>query len=150
MTELNIHYDLGTRSLYDTNPIELDGSKDVVMEKAKKNFMKLLKKIEVIRDQSKVEREERKLENQFIDFEQEENVVELPDSQLDFPRFKPLPAKPILTKWEQFAKNKGIKKKKKRSALVYSEEKKDWVQRWGRHSHKKIKEGLDVIRVAKR
>lgn len=51
----------------------------------------------------------------------------------------------IWTKWEKFAEEKGIKKKTKRSRLVWSEELKDWVPRWGWNSVKHIKEDLDIV-----
>lgn len=65
---------------------------------------------------------ERKLENQYIDFEREEGMIEIPVSSILFPRFRKLPEKANLTVWEQFARKKGIQKKKKRSKKVWSEE----------------------------
>lgn len=47
------------------------------------------------------------------------------------PREKPLPAAKPLTKWEKFAKSKGIAPKKKKDRLVFDEEKQDWVPSWG-------------------
>lgn len=69
---------------------------------------------------------------------------------MKFPRYQKVPAhKKPQTKWEIFAKKKGIMKKKKRSRLVYSEELKDWVPRWGKNSVKKIAEKMNVIREVK-
>ena len=66
-----------------------------------------------------------------------------------FPRYQKAPKhKTARTKWELFALEKGIKKKK-RSRMVYSEELKDWVPRWGRGSIKKIQASRDVIREMK-
>jgi regulator of ribosome biosynthesis len=66
-----------------------------------------------------------------------------------FPRYQRIPKhKTARTKWELFALKKGIKKKK-RSRMVYSEELKDWVPRWGKGSIKKIKAERDAIRVIK-
>ncbi|PWN43763.1 RRS1-domain-containing protein [Ceraceosorus guamensis] len=47
------------------------------------------------------------------------------------PREKPLPAKKVETKWEAFAKRKGIDGNKKRDKLVWDDERKEWVPRWG-------------------
>ncbi|KAL8448105.1 hypothetical protein Emag_004066 [Eimeria magna] len=50
-----------------------------------------------------------------------------------------------LTRWEQFAKAKGIQKRK-RSRLVWSDEAGDWVSRWGPHSKKALeRKGQGVI-----
>lgn len=45
-----------------------------------------------------------------MDFDRTPNMLELPPTDVLFPRFKKTPTKPILTKWEEFAKKKGIKK----------------------------------------
>lgn len=52
--------------------------------------------------------EERKLENQFIDFERVEGMIEMPTPVTLFPRYKRVPEKPNMTVWEQFARKKGI------------------------------------------
>ncbi|KAF0359000.1 RRS1-domain-containing protein [Gigaspora margarita] len=57
-------------------------------------------------------------------------VVELPKIVTAIPREKPLPKPNPPTRWERFAKIKGIKKNKK-SKLIYDEEKGEWVPRWG-------------------
>ncbi|XP_026193264.1 ribosome biogenesis regulatory protein homolog [Cyclospora cayetanensis] len=56
---------------------------------------------------------------------------------LRFPRTLKLPSSRPLTRWEAFAKAKGIEKRK-RSRLVWSEEVKDWVPRWGPRGLKAI------------
>lgn len=38
-----------------------------------------------------------------------------------------------MTRWEKFAKDKGILRKKKRSRMVFDEVVDDWVPRWGAH-----------------
>jgi len=62
-------------------------------------------------------------------------VVELPDKRYDnlflMPREKPLPKKKKLTKWEEFAKAKGINGKKKKSRMLWDEKTKSWKPRWG-------------------
>lgn len=60
-------------------------------------------------------------------------VFILPQSTLIFP--KHYLKEHIETKWERFARTKGIKKKK-RSALVYDEEIGDYVPRYGAYSKK--------------
>ncbi|GAB1600113.1 ribosome biogenesis regulatory protein homolog [Argonauta hians] len=56
--------------------------------------------------------------------------VMLPATKTVIPREKPAPKPKPLTKWEQFAKVKGITKKKK-SRMVWDDVAKDWRPRWG-------------------
>jgi len=78
-----------------------------------------------------------------IDEDEEEigmAVAKLPKPILKLPREKPLPEAPedkVKTRWEKFAEKKGIQKKKK-SRLVWDEEEKDWVPRFGLGSSKKL------------
>lgn len=64
------------------------------------------------------------------------------------PREKPLPKiKKEATKWEQFAKSKGIAPKAKRDKLIYDEEKQEWVPRWGYKGANKDKEEQWIYEV---
>ena len=68
-------------------------------------------------------------------------LMSLPPPILQLPRMKPLPKPKPPTKWEQFARKKGIGKfntsaggaarEEKRKKLVYDEESGEWVPRWG-------------------
>ena len=57
-------------------------------------------------------------------------VAKLPAPTTQLPRAKPLPKSKPLTKWERFAKAKGISHKQK-DKKVWDEEKQEWVNRWG-------------------
>ena len=57
-------------------------------------------------------------------------LVQLPRPTTPLPRQKPLPKPREPTKWEKFAQQKGITKKK-RSKLVYDERQGDWRRRSG-------------------
>lgn len=57
-------------------------------------------------------------------------VAKLPEPNSVLPREKPAPKPKPPTKWEQFAKLKGIQKKKKTN-LVWDEVHKEWKRRWG-------------------
>lgn len=57
-------------------------------------------------------------------------IVKLPKPTIIIPREKPLPKKKPLTKWEQYAKLKGITKKKK-GRKVFDEVAKEWKPVWG-------------------
>lgn len=58
-------------------------------------------------------------------------ALTLPAPSTPLPREKPVPADKPLTKWQEFAKKKGIKAKAKDTNLVYDEEKGEWVPKWG-------------------
>lgn len=60
--------------------------------------------------------------------------VNLPKGQFQFPRDKPIPKERVPTKWEMYAKEKGIQKKKKRDRLVLDESTGEYIPRYGRGS----------------
>ncbi|KAI8061469.1 ribosome biogenesis regulatory protein-domain-containing protein [Gilbertella persicaria] len=57
-------------------------------------------------------------------------LAQLPNRVSVLPREKPLPKDKPLTRWEKFAKAKGIQNKK-RERMVYDEETGEYVPRWG-------------------
>ncbi|XP_051879377.1 ribosome biogenesis regulatory protein homolog [Pristis pectinata] len=61
---------------------------------------------------------------------QEVIVAKLPPGTTRIPREKAVPKPRPPTRWEQFARLKGIRKKKKTN-LVWDSEKKEWRRRWG-------------------
>lgn len=70
----------------------------------------------------------------------------LPAPTTVLPRAKPLPTVKPLTKWEQFARSKGITKKRKERA-VWDEERQEWRARWGRDGANKKEEGAWLSEV---
>ncbi|KAI0290081.1 RRS1-domain-containing protein [Multifurca ochricompacta] len=56
--------------------------------------------------------------------------AQLPTPTTQLPRAKPLPKPKPLTKWERFARAKGIHSQK-RDKKVWDEERQAWVPRWG-------------------
>ncbi|ETI26900.1 hypothetical protein G647_09999 [Cladophialophora carrionii CBS 160.54] len=69
-------------------------------------------------------------------------IMTLPAPQNYLPRWKPLPKPKAPTKWELFARKKGIGKyggslkggaaqEERRKNLVYDEESGEWVKKWG-------------------
>ncbi|KAF8822325.1 ribosome biogenesis regulatory protein (rrs1) protein [Cardiosporidium cionae] len=60
----------------------------------------------------------------------------------DLPRCQPLPRSATLTRWETFAQEKRIEKRK-RSRLVWDETTKDWAPRWGYKSRAKNQGALE-------
>ncbi|CAO1624592.1 unnamed protein product [Parajaminaea phylloscopi] len=69
-------------------------------------------------------------------------ILSLPLPSTPLPRAKPLAKPKPLTKWQQFARKKGIaENKKKEGKLVYDEDTKEWVPRWGfKGANKKVQE----------
>ena len=57
-------------------------------------------------------------------------IASLPPSVTALPRRKPVPKPKAETKWEAFAKTKGIQKKKQ-SRMVWDETKNQWAPAWG-------------------
>ncbi|KAK2727717.1 ribosome biogenesis regulatory protein homolog [Artemia franciscana] len=75
-------------------------------------------------------------------------VAKIPEPILRIPREKRVPKDKPLTKWEQYAKDKGIKKQKK-SKLIWDEELNRWVPRFGFKKALAEKEKNWVMPVAK-
>ncbi|KAF7724749.1 Rhodanese- sulfurtransferase [Apophysomyces ossiformis] len=57
-------------------------------------------------------------------------LAQLPERTTILPREKPLPKDKPLTRWEKFAKAKGIQKQK-RERMVWDEDRQEYVPRWG-------------------
>jgi hypothetical protein len=145
--------DVGCLTVYDNAVFEagvtsLEGAE--LQSKALKAYKLLLDKIKETKSLANMEQSLRKLEHQVIDFDKNPNEFDLPKAELPLPRLLKYDSTKVMTKWEKFAQEKGIQKVKKRSRMIWSEEVKDWVPRWGRNSAKHIKEDLDVIREVKR
>lgn len=114
--ESSVQFDVGNLALIDLN--ELDSQKykqnpeRYVNDRARDLTQLLVNKL--------WSSERSKDDSQFID---------LPDNQIRMPRSLEYVEKPA-TKWEQFAKKKGIVKKKK-DRLVWDDEEKKWKPRFG-------------------
>merc|ERR1712159_22348 len=76
------------------------------------------------------------------------NNRDIPKDEYRLPREKPLPKAKVMTRWEKFAQEKGIQKKK-RSRMVWDEITKDWVPRWGYKSVKQNAEKANIIMEVK-
>ncbi|CAG5895932.1 ribosome biogenesis regulatory protein homolog [Menidia menidia] len=117
--ELDLEFDIGNLLACDKNRIE---SRDF-REKKKEDFLRSL-----ARDNTQLLINEIwKLPTERVE---EAIVAKLPEPTTRLPREKPPPKPKPPTKWEQFAKLKGIQKKKKTN-LVWDETAKEWRRRWG-------------------
>ncbi|KAF6727310.1 Ribosome biogenesis regulatory-like protein [Oryzias melastigma] len=117
--ELDLDFDVGNLLACDKNRIE---SRDF-KEQKKEDFLRVL-----ARDNTQLLINEIwKLPTERVE---EAIVAKLPEPATRLPREKPPPKPKPPTKWEQFAKLKGIQKKKKTN-MVWDETAKEWRRRWG-------------------
>jgi regulator of ribosome biosynthesis len=82
-------------------------------------------------------------------------VAVLPAPVYTMPRAKPIPKERAATKWEKYAKEKGIQKKKSRDRLVWNEARQEYLPRFGARSAKNLDQAAilphkDPFSVAKR
>ncbi|KAF8251663.1 ribosomal biogenesis regulatory protein [Wilcoxina mikolae CBS 423.85] len=73
--------------------------------------------------------------------------AELPEPVTPLPREKGIPMPKEPTKWELFAKKKGILAKPKDGKLVYDEEKQEWVPKWGYKGKNKEVESQWLVEI---
>lgn len=76
-------------------------------------------------------------------------TAKLPNPVTQLPREKPLPKAKPPTKWERFAKEKGISHSKKERD-VWDDDKQEWVRRWGKGGKNKEQEGAWLTEVKTR
>lgn len=70
----------------------------------------------------------------------EGRVVALPPGEFRLPREKPIPRERPQTKWEQYAREKGIQKRRRRDRLVWDEDVQDFIPRYGKGSAKALEQ----------
>ncbi|KAI4719786.1 ribosomal biogenesis regulatory protein [Aureobasidium sp. EXF-10727] len=58
-------------------------------------------------------------------------TLALPTPTTHLPREKPVPEEKPMTKWQEFAKKKGIKDKKRDGKLVYDQASGEWLPKYG-------------------
>ncbi|XP_067434302.1 ribosome biogenesis regulatory protein homolog [Thunnus thynnus] len=116
--ELDLEFDIGNLLACDRNRVE---TRD--LREQKEDFLRAL-----ARDNTQLLVNE--IWKQPTERVEEAIVVKLPDAATPLPREKPPPKAKPPTKWEEFAKLKGIQKKKKTN-LVWDETAKEWRRRWG-------------------
>ncbi|KAM8881258.1 ribosome biogenesis regulatory protein homolog [Synchiropus picturatus] len=117
--ELELEFDIGNLLAFDKNRVDVrdfrsQKKEDFLHALARDNTQLLVNEIWKLPSERK----------------EEAIVVKLPEPSTPLPREKPPPKPKPPTKWEQFAKLKGIQKKKKTS-LVWDETAKEWKRRWG-------------------
>ncbi|MGH0169094.1 UNVERIFIED_CONTAM: hypothetical protein FKN15_056006 [Acipenser sinensis] len=117
--ELELEFDTGNLFAFDKNPLD-------TREFKKQNKDEFLRSL--ARDNTQLLINELwKLPTERVE---EVIVAKLPEPTTRLPREKPVPKPRPSTKWEEFAKLKGIQKKKKTN-LVWDDVHKEWKRRWG-------------------
>ena len=122
-----VSLDMGNVVLFDVNPFEENKMGSGVNREEREAYLECL-----TRENAQL------LFNGLYSLPQEESeemgrVVTLPKATTVIPREKPVPTDKPLTRWEKFAKVKGIKKEK-RSAKVFDEASGEWKYRHGSKS----------------
>ena len=117
----DLSYDLGLLSAFDTHPLDpatlaSPGGLEAALAQAASEASQLLL---------------RRVWSLPISKTEAGPVVTLPSRSTRLPRAQPPPAKAPLTRWEKFAKSKGIVKTK-RSSKVFDETVDDFKHRWGK------------------
>ena len=74
-------------------------------------------------------------------------MLTLPPPSTGLPREKPVPAAKPLTRWQEFAKKKGIAPKKREGKLGYDDAKGEWVPKYGYKGKNKDGEGDWLVEV---
>ncbi|GMF57908.1 unnamed protein product [Phytophthora fragariaefolia] len=111
--EDDLSYDLGNLAAFDMHPFAYQSEKELALH-ARENVQLLVNHIfELPREMSDMG-----------------PLAQLPEPVTVIPREKPLPKPKVETRWEKFAKEKGIDKRKK-SRKVFDEATGEWSHAWG-------------------
>lgn len=115
--EDDLEYDLHHLCAFDDRPLDVKGNRDEVLMKTGRDNCQLLFN---------------HLFSLPVVVSQHEGVLaQLPKAHIPLPRRLPLPKPKKPTKWEEFARKKGIVNRKKRERLVYDENVDEWRPRHG-------------------
>ncbi|BGP38764.1 Rhodanese-related sulfurtransferase [Rhodotorula kratochvilovae] len=126
--EIPVEIDLGLLAVFDPNPIDLESyqtdKERSLLDHARDGIQLLVNE----------------LWSQNTRVVDDDVIASLPPIATALPREKPLPKLAPETKWQAFAKAKGIAPKEKKDRMVYDEERQEWVPRWGYKGKNKDKE----------
>lgn len=134
----NLTFDVGSLTAWDPESIVMPKAgphrEDYLRQMAQDDAQNLLNKLYSMQDTEVIEGEK---------------VLKLPDPTIIMPRAKRVPVPKPPTRWEKFAKEKGIKSKsdKKREKLVYDDTTRKWVPRYGYNKVKNEEEKDWLIEV---
>lgn len=128
-------FDLGNMTCYDSNPLPASteiAEADITAaarDCAQALINQLLSTCPIVRSEDSV-------------------TLTLPAPDTPLPREKPIPTEKPMTKWQEFAKKKGIvNKAAKDSNLKYNEETGEWERKWGYKGKNKEGENDWIVEV---
>lgn len=135
-TQDPLQYDLGLLAVFDTSPLEdvqayTSNREDFLTSNAREAVQGLINQ----------------LWERPTTISDDGIMASLPEISTTLPREKPLPKLKELTKWEKFAKSKGILQKPKKDRMVFDEEKQEYVARYGYKGKNKEKEDSWLVEV---
>ena len=113
-----IEFHLRHLTAFDNDPVDL-----IAFDKDRKEYLA-----------ESARRSAQQLVNKLFDLPIERTdagpVADLPDATIILPRAKPVPKPKPETRWQKFARERGIMNKKK-NRMVYDEERQEWAPNWG-------------------
>lgn len=128
-------YDLGLLAVFDTSPLDIAtynlNREEYLQSSAREGLQGLINQ----------------LWQRPTTVSDEGVMASLPEITTVLPREKPLPKVKELTKWEKFAKSKGIAGKPKKDRMTFDEDKQDYVARWGYKGKNKEDEKSWLVEV---
>jgi regulator of ribosome biosynthesis len=74
-------------------------------------------------------------------------LISLPEIITRLPREKPVPTEQAESKWEKFARLKGIKAKRREGNLIFDEQTEEWVPKWGYKGANKTAENAWLVEM---
>ncbi|KAL9095588.1 MAG: hypothetical protein Q9165_002020 [Trypethelium subeluteriae] len=127
-------YDLGNLTVYDPNPLPPSPTNADLDSTARAAAQSLIAEL---------------LTTRPIRRNADSVLINLPAPTTPLPREKSLPSAKPKTKWQEFAEKKGIapKRRSERGNLVFDEERKEWVPKWGYKGKNKETEGEWLVEV---
>lgn len=138
--QVPLNFDLGNLAAFDPQPLE---ASKITNTATKEEYLK-----DITRDNVQL------LVNQLLSLPVQKSTADdkltllrLPQPTTQLPREKSIPKPKEPTRWEKFAAKKGIQKKGKTGKLVYDEQTKEWVNKWGYQGANKKVENDWLIEV---
>jgi regulator of ribosome biosynthesis len=119
---LPITYDVGNLAVFDPNDPASLKDEDTLKEHCREILSGLIEKLRALPPVNVLE---------------SRSVRQLPPPSTPLPRALPVPTAKPMTKWEQFARRRGIHKHK-RGAMKFDERNGEWMARHGKHSAKNV------------
>eukprot|EP00164_Ancoracysta_twista_P004542 GFYU01006127.1.p1 GENE.GFYU01006127.1~~GFYU01006127.1.p1 ORF type:complete len:345 (+),score=141.45 GFYU01006127.1:151-1185(+) len=117
----DLEYDLGNLASFDYQPVDVKSFKahpaKFLHENARDNFQLFVNRLFDL--------------DSYADPEGQGRLVDLPAPTTRLPREKKVPKPKEPTKWELYAAERGIQKKKSRDRMLWDEGEQDWKPRYG-------------------